>query len=191
MCKLIVNTLNKSRYYVQTFLGVSIEQYSNKDLTNTWIRSGNRICRNQMSVHKHTNDQINRTSNNGFHYNESKLNKNMVNTCNRICRQQTYISTIPNNVPQQIPTALPYLKQDSQYLKHPLHWSVGKLENGMCVFYVTLWTFNEGGVTTMNTNSVYTLPITSRSTGVHTEIKHLQIKESFAYLGYIWQPNGN
>ena len=50
---------------------------------------------------------------------------------------------------------------------------------------------HDDGDATMDTKLSNTLPITSSSTGLHTEIKHIQTYELMTYLGYTSQTDGN
>lgn len=71
----------------------------------------------------------------------------------RFVNDKRIFSSIPKTLLQQIPTALWYLQQASQYLKHLLNSSGRKLEYDKCVFYVISWIFHEDITATMNTNS--------------------------------------
>ena len=66
------NILNESIYHVHTSLLVSKERIFKQTFTNRRYRTGNMIYRNRISVRQRINEQINRTNNKRFHYNESQ-----------------------------------------------------------------------------------------------------------------------
>ena len=98
---------------------------------------------------------------------------------------------IPRHLPQNIPTALQYLQQASQYWEHILHFFQRETVIRKVRIYIMSWIFHEDGTITIDTHLSYTLPITSSNIGLHTEIKELQTDEPMTYLGYTSQLDGN